>query len=125
MSIKEVILKGKIPIKIWTDGTEDSAINQLINVANLPFVFKHVAAMPDAHMGFGACVGSVIATKGAICPAAVGVDIGCGMMAIKTNLDANIVQDKIKEIRHSIERSIPVGFGCNKTLTTSVQNSSL
>jgi tRNA-splicing ligase RtcB len=127
MSIKSVISKARVPIKIWSpiETVESQALDQLINVANLPFVFKHVAAMPDVHLGFGATVGSVIATKGAICPAAVGVDIGCGMMAIKTNLDANIVQDKIKEIRHSIERSIPVGFGCNKTLTTSVQNSSL
>lgn len=104
------------------DQVESSALDQLTNTANLPFVFKHVAAMPDVHLGHGATVGSVIATKGAICPAAVGVDIGCGMMAIKTNLDAIIVQDKIKEIRHSIERSVPVGFNKNSKILTTVNN---
>lgn len=104
------------------DQVESSALDQLTNTANLPFVFKHVAAMPDVHLGHGATVGSVIATKGAICPAAVGIDIGCGMMAIKTNLDAIIVQDKIKEIRHSIERSVPVGFNKNSKILTTVNN---
>lgn len=122
MSIKAVLNKARVPIKIWSDlsTVESSALDQLTNTANLPFVFKHVAAMPDVHLGHGATVGSVIATKGAICPAAVGVDIGCGMMALKTNLDANVVQDKIKEIRHSIERSIPVGHNSNKKIVTSV-----
>lgn len=102
-----------VPIKVWSDlkKIEPKAIDQLKNTAALPFVFKHVAAMPDVHWGLGATVGSVIATKGAICPAAVGVDIGCGMMAVKTDLDHRIVQDKVKEIRHSIERSIPLGPG--------------
>jgi tRNA-splicing ligase RtcB len=122
MPIKKVISKARVPVKIWTDDAESAAIDQLTNTANLPFVFKHVAAMPDTHMGHGACVGSVIATKGAICPAAVGVDIGCGMMAIKTNLDANVVQDKIKEIRLSIERSVPVGHESNRKIITSVSN---
>jgi tRNA-splicing ligase RtcB len=101
---------------------ESAALDQLTNTANLPFVFKHVAAMPDVHLGHGATVGSVIATQGAICPAAVGVDIGCGMMAIKTNLDHRIVQDKIKEIRHSIERSVPVGFNKNSKILATVTN---
>lgn len=124
MPIKGVLSKARVPIKIWSplEAVESAALDQLTNTANLPFVFKHVAAMPDVHLGHGATVGSVIATKGAICPAAVGVDIGCGMMAIKTNLDANVVQDKIKEIRHSIERSIPVGFNSNKSLTKTVEN---
>ena len=114
----------KVPIKIWSDinTVESSAVDQLKNVASLPFVFKHVAAMPDVHFGFGATVGSVIATKGAVCPCAVGVDIGCGMIAVKTKLDHRVVQDKIKEIRHSIERSIPTGFDRNKKLTTTVEN---
>lgn len=109
-------LTQRVPIKVWTDLSklEDSALKQLKNTAKLPFVFKHVAAMPDVHFGLGATVGSVIATKGAVIPAAVGVDIGCGMMAVKTNLDHRVVQDKIKEIRHSIERSVPVGFNKNK-----------
>ena len=75
-----------------------------------PFVFKHVAAMPDVHWGMGATVGSVIATLGAICPAAVGVDIGCGMAAVKTRLDASALQGKLPALRHAIERGIPVGF---------------
>ena len=102
----------RVPIKAWTqlESIEDKALQQLKNTAAMPFVFKHVAVMPDVHFGYGATIGSVIATKGAIIPAAVGVDIGCGMMAVKTDLDHEIVQEKIKEIRHSIERSIPVGF---------------
>lgn len=124
MSYKAVVNKGRVPIKIWSDlaTVESSALDQLTNTANLPFVFKHVAAMPDVHLGYGATVGSVIATKGAICPAAVGVDIGCGMIAVKTDLDAKVVQDKIVEIRKSIERSIPVGFESNRKITTSVDN---
>lgn len=114
--MKTIITTEKLPIKIWSDekDVEASAIKQLKNTANMPFVFKHVAAMPDVHLGIGATVGSVIATKKAIMPAAVGVDIGCGMMAVKTALNYKLVQDKIKEIRHSIERSIPVGFNQHK-----------
>lgn len=124
MSYKAVLTKGRVPIKIWSDlaTVESAALDQLTNTANLPFVFKHVAAMPDVHLGYGATVGSVIATKGAICPAAVGVDIGCGMIAVKTDLDAKVVQDKISEIRKSIERSIPVGHEGNRRITTSVEN---
>lgn len=112
----KVIDTERIPIKIWSelDQVDANAIQQLKNTAAMPFVFKHVAAMPDVHLGIGATVGSVIATKNAIMPAAVGVDIGCGMMAVKTPLDYRLVQDKIKEIRHSIERSIPVGFNQHK-----------
>ncbi len=112
-----------VPIKAWTQISkiEESALKQLKNTASLPFVFKHVAAMPDVHFGLGATVGSVIATKNAVIPAAVGVDIGCGMMAVKTNLNHKIVQDKVKEIRHSIERSIPVGHRGNNKITDSVE----
>lgn len=112
----------KVPIKIWTgeDQIEAAALKQLKNTASLPFVFKHVAAMPDVHLGVGATVGSVVATKNAICPACVGVDIGCGMMAVKTDLNHKIVQDKISIIRKSIERSIPVGFNENKKATENV-----
>lgn len=79
----EVITGGKLPIKAWTRGVqvEDAAKQQLLNLSNMPFIHKHIAAMPDVHWGMGATVGSVIATKGAIIPAAVGVDIGCGMAA--------------------------------------------
>src|SRR5207245_1732418 len=88
--------KGAL-IKAWTRGVlmEDQAEQQLRNVASLPFIFKWVAAMPDVHWGIGATVGSVIPTKGAIIPAAVGVDIGCGMMAVKTSLTANHLPDSL------------------------------
>jgi len=114
----------KVPAKIWADpkSVEPQALQQLQNMASLPFVFKHVAAMPDVHLGKGATVGSVIATEKAIIPAAVGVDIGCGMMAVKTPLDHRVVQDKIKSIRSSIERSIPLGRESNRSLTASVEN---
>jgi RNA-splicing ligase RtcB len=80
-----------VPVKAWTKGVplEDAARQQLLNVAQLPFIYKWVAAMPDVHWGIGATVGSVIPTRGAIIPAAVGVDIDCGMMAVKTSLHAN------------------------------------
>ena len=103
--------EGSRPIKIWTEQIEDSALQQLKNIAKLPFIHKHVAAMPDVHFGIGATVGSVIATKDAIIPAAVGVDIGCGMNAVRTSLKASDLPDSLAEIRHSIERSIPTGFG--------------
>ena len=80
----EMTLNARVPVKVWTDRIEPEAIEQLKNTASLPFVFKHVAAMADVHLGIGATVGSVVATTGAVCPAAVGVDIGCGMMARKT-----------------------------------------
>src|SRR4029434_8726873 len=104
------VLNSRVPIKVWTRDVEESAAKQLVNTGALPFVFKHVAAMADTHWGMGATVGSVIATKGAICPAAVGVDIGCGMARVKTSLAASALEGKLPELRHSIERSIPVGF---------------
>lgn len=104
------VLQSRVPVKVWTDDLEESARRQLVNTGALPFVFKHVAAMPDTHWGMGATIGSVIATKGAICPAAVGVDIGCGMAAVKTSLDAGRLDGKLATLRHSIERGIPVGF---------------
>lgn len=110
----------KVPIKIWAEEVEPQAIQQLKNTASLPFVFKHVAAMPDVHYGMGATVGSVVATKNAICPACVGVDIGCGMMAVKTDLRAEDAQEKVAEIRKSIERSVPVGFNENKVIRDDV-----
>jgi tRNA-splicing ligase RtcB len=97
-------------VKVWTDRIEPEAIAQLKNTASLPFVFHHVAAMPDVHLGIGATVGSVVATKGAVCPAAVGVDIGCGMMARKTSIPSGRLEGETVRLRHSIEREIPVGF---------------
>jgi len=100
-----------VPIKAWTKGVqlEDQARKQLLNVAQLPFIFKWVAAMPDVHWGVGATVGSVIPTKGAIIPAAVGVDIGCGMMAVQTDLNARDLPDNLKGIRGAIEQAVPHG----------------
>src|ERR671910_3821553 len=82
----------------------------LRNVSRLPCLFKHVALMPDAHLGKGSMVGSVVATKEAVIPATVGVDIGCGMMAVKTPFKSGILEGKMSEFRHEIERAIPVGF---------------
>lgn len=108
-----VIQSDRVPIKMWADGVsvpvESAAIDQLRNIASLPFVHKHVAAMPDVHVGKGATVGSVIATKGAIIPAAVGVDIGCGMNAVRLSLTADDLPDSLKNIRGEIEKMIPVG----------------
>lgn len=114
----------KIPIKIWLPNIaeiEEQALQQIKNTARLPFVFKHIAIMPDVHYGKGATIGSVIATKGAICPAAVGVDICCGMMAVKLDINREVIRDKIDIIRQSIERSVPVGFQSNKTITKTVE----
>src|SRR5262245_3394085 len=107
----ETVLNARVPVKVWTDRIESEAAEQLKNTASLPFVFRHVAAMADVHLGIGATVGSVVATKGAVCPAAVGVDIGCGMMAKKTSIPADrLSSDALKKLRHSIEREVPVGF---------------
>lgn len=102
---------GGLPIKAWTRGVpvEDAAKQQLYNLSMMPFIHKHVAAMPDVHWGMGATVGSVIATKGAIIPAAVGVDIGCGMMAALTNLVASDLPDNLFAVRSAIEAAVPHG----------------
>ena len=105
----------KVPIKIWTNEIDEASIQQLENVAKLPFVFHHIAAMPDVHVGMGATIGSVIATQGAVIPAAVGVDIGCGMLAVKTNLKkADTNESKLKLALSSILRRTPVGFQQHK-----------
>lgn len=102
---------GGAPIKAWIRGVhaDGNAIRQLQNVARLPIVHGHVAAMPDVHFGIGATVGSVIPTKGAIIPAAVGVDIGCGMMAVRTSMTASDLPDNLKGIRSAIEKAVPHG----------------
>jgi tRNA-splicing ligase RtcB len=104
-------VEGGVPIKSWTRGVpvDDKARDQLARAAQMPFVFKHVAAMPDVHVGIGATVGSVIPTKGAIIPAAVGVDIGCGMMAARTSLMASDLPDTLEGVRSAIERAVPHG----------------
>lgn len=115
MPIQTVLDDTPVPVKIWTDQIEEVARHQLRNTATLPFVFHHVAAMPDVHLGVGATVGSVIATRGAICPAAVGVDIGCGMVAQKTSVLADDLDAAdLKRIRSEVERSIPVGHRAHK-----------
>jgi tRNA-splicing ligase RtcB len=103
--------EGGVPIKAWTRGVaiEDAAKRQLANVARLPIVFRHVAVMPDVHFGIGATVGSVVATEQAIIPAAVGVDIGCGMMAVETTLAATQLPDTLGPLRSAIERAVPHG----------------
>lgn len=106
---------AKVPIRMWTDpaSVEDSAMRQLQNTAGLPWI-KGLAVMPDVHYGKGATVGSVIAMKDAVCPAAVGVDIGCGMSAVKTSLTANDLPGDLSGLRSLIERAIPVGAGMHR-----------
>ncbi len=101
-----------VPVKMWTRGVpvEDQAAAQLLNTAQLPFIFKQLAVMPDVHYGIGSTIGSVIPTKGAIIPAAVGVDIGCGMMAWQLTLSAKDLPDSLGAIRSGIERAVPHGF---------------
>lgn len=108
--IEEAVTNGT-PLKMWVRGVpiEELARQQLANVARLPITFKHVAAMPDVHAGKGATIGSVIATKGAIIPAAVGVDIGCGMMACHTTLKAGDLPKDLSTLRLAIEKSVPHG----------------
>ena len=98
-------------IKMWTHGlpVEPHAKEQLMKTAQMPFIHSHIAVMPDVHVGIGATIGSVIPTKGAIIPAAVGVDIGCGMMAAKTDLKASDLPDNLLGIRRAIERAVPHG----------------
>jgi tRNA-splicing ligase RtcB len=100
------------PVKMWTKGVpvEDAAKRQLANTAQLPFIYKHIAVMPDVHLGKGSTIGSVIPTMGAVIPAAVGVDIGCGMMAAKTTLSANDLPDNLGRLRSAIEHAIPHGM---------------
>lgn len=103
------------PIKMWTEGVpvEDEAVAQLSRVRTLPFVYKWVAVMPDVHLGKGAAVGSVIPTKGAVIPAAVGVDLGCGMVAARTTLTASQLPDSLASLRAAIERAVPHGRTAN------------
>lgn len=114
-----VISETRVPVKIWAPmgEVEQSALDQLKNTANLPCVFKHVAAMPDVHFGIGATVGSVVATKGAVIPAAVGVDIGCGMMAAKLPFTASQLPDNLKALFDDISWGVPVGMNQHKKVS--------
>ncbi len=109
----KLITSELFPIKLWLDDLDDAAMQQAFNLANLPFVHKHIAIMPDAHMGFGMPIGGVLATLGEIIPNAVGVDIGCGMCAQKTNLQ-DLPQNLLKRIVSDIRQTIPVGFEHHK-----------
>jgi tRNA-splicing ligase RtcB (3'-phosphate/5'-hydroxy nucleic acid ligase) len=123
MPYEQLKLSAPTPVLSWANhslGSEETKMAK--NVASLPFVFKHVALMPDVHLGKGALVGSVVATKEALMPAAVGVDIGCGMMAVKTPFSADQLDGKLKKIRLDIEAAIPVGFNENKDIEKSVGN---
>lgn len=109
--IKRVVTGSRLPAKLWLDNVEDSCMEQIINLASLPFAFKHIAIMPDAHTGKGMPIGGVLATKGVIVPNAAGVDIGCGMCAMKTNLKAYEMERKqIADVVRHIRATIPLGF---------------
>ena len=110
------VLDGRVPVKIWTEDVEESAQQQLLNVANLPFVCHHVAAMPDVHGGKGSTVGTVIATKEALLVAAIGSDIGCGVAMVELNYKIDQLEGKHLQLRHSIERSVPTGRDSHKKI---------
>jgi tRNA-splicing ligase RtcB len=123
MPYEQLKLPTDKPVFSWANhdlGHEETQMAK--NVASLPFVFKHVALMPDVHLGKGALVGSVLATKDAVIPAAVGVDIGCGMAAIKTPFKAEQLEGKLKQIRLDIEAAIPLGFNQNKEVEKDASN---
>jgi tRNA-splicing ligase RtcB len=115
MSGHRVLPSPSGTIKAWVDGVEldDGAVRQLQGLASLPFVYPHVAVMPDVHVGIGATIGSVVPSKGAIIPAAVGVDLGCGMIAQRTSLTASDLPDSLAAIRTAIERAVPHGRSAN------------
>ena len=101
----------RVPVWVWTNDIDLKSTDQLRNVATLPFVFHHVAAMPDVHAGMGATIGSVIATKGAVIPAAVGVDVGCGMLAVRTNLKKKELDARdLGKLLNEITKRVPLGF---------------
>lgn len=110
MPIQQVLQGEHVPVKIWTNEVDDKSRQQLVNIAAMPFVHHHVAAMPDVHLGMGATIGSVIATHRAIIPAAVGVDIGCGMVACRLSLTANDIDEQaLRKVFGQISRDVPVG----------------
>ena len=111
MPVRQQILEGRVPVEVYTDDIEPAARQQLVNISKLPVVHHHVAAMPDVHLGIGATVGSVIPTLRAVIPAAVGVDIGCGMIAARLSLTANDIDEAgLRKVFDRISRDVPVGF---------------
>ncbi|MFH2123607.1 MAG: RtcB family protein [Pseudomonadota bacterium] len=111
--MKKVITTEKQPIKLWLDDIDDGAFEQARNLANLPFIFQHVAVMPDAHQGYGMPIGGVMASEEVVIPNAVGVDIGCGMCAVRTSL-ATISTEQLKQVLAEIRRTVPLGFSHHK-----------
>ncbi len=111
---KKVITSERIPIKLWLDDMDENALEQAKNLANLPFAFKHIAIMPDSHLGYGMPIGGVMATEQVIIPNAVGVDIGCGMVAVKTPVE-EINREQLIEIMEGVRKFIPTGFKRHKT----------
>ena len=110
MPVRQSIEEGRVPVRIYTDDVEAGARQQLVNLSRLPIIHHHVAAMPDVHAGIGSTVGAVIATHRAIIPAAVGVDIGCGMIAVRTSLTADDLDERLlKRVFDQISRDVPVG----------------
>jgi tRNA-splicing ligase RtcB len=115
MPVRQELNEGRVPVKIYTGEVEPAARAQLANISRLPIVHHHVAAMPDVHLGIGATVGSVIPTVKAIIPAAVGVDIGCGMIATRTSLTAKDLDERrLRKVFDQVTRDVPVGFGQHK-----------
>jgi len=115
MPIRQIIEEGRVPVKVYTDDVEEHARQQLVNLSRLPIIHHHVAAMPDVHTGIGATVGSVIATHRAIIPAAVGVDLGCGMIAARTSLTGNDLDERtLQRTFDQISRDVPVGRNQHK-----------
>lgn len=109
--IQKVVMGTKIPAKLWLNQVEDSCMAQIISLASLPYAFKHVAIMPDAHTGKGMPIGGVLATKGVVIPNAVGVDIGCGMCAVKSNLlTEDLTREDLTAIISYVRSKVPLGF---------------
>ena len=117
MELNKKAKNGVAPVKIYTRDIDNRALTQLKNISQLPIVHAHIAAMPDVHAGVGATVGSVIPTLGAIIPAAVGVDIGCGMMAVQLSIKSSQLPDSLAAMRSAIERAVPVGLSAHKTVS--------
>ena len=113
--MQKIISTERVPIKMWLDEPEEGAMQQAINLANLPFVFGHICLMPDTHQGYGMPIGGVMATKNVIVPNAVGVDIGCGMCAVKTNIEVSgLKREQLTQIMAGIRELVPLGFNHHK-----------
>ena len=111
--MEKVLHIGRLPVKLWLNEIEDGAMNQVVNLANLPFAFKHIVIMPDCHQGYGMPIGGVLATKGVVIPNAVGVDIGCGMSAVQTSLN-DIDISRLGTVMFEIRNRVPLGFKHHK-----------